>query len=195
MWLGDSPGSWRCCWSCALPSACLHPQPFNPVPFPIYPPGQFEALRWAPASAPCCSASCREAQRAPSSAIPAPAVLGRLCPRAKLTSNQPQLSSASWHGEPRQARCQLWHSLGLRNNPTTPGSFDIIYLSWSFFLLLSLHRHKLQSWLKKNMDKNSAAFATGYSIKYRFISICLHPAGYAGLIRNTGGGQTRNEGG
>lgn len=110
-------------------------------------------------------------------------------------SPQPQIISASWHGEPRQARCQLWHSPGLRNNPTTPGSFHIIYLSWSFFLLLSLHRHKLQSWLKKNMDKNSAAFATGYSIKYRFISICLHPAGYAGLIRNTGGGQTRNEGG
>lgn len=48
--------------------------------------------------------------------------------------------------------------------------------------------------LKKNMNKNSAAFATGYSIKYRFIS-CLHPAGYAGLIRNTGGGQTQTEGG
>lgn len=69
--------------------------------------------------------------------------------RAGVISNQPQLSSASWYGEPRQARCQLWHSPGLRNNPTTPGSFHIIYLSWSFFLLLSLHRHKLQSWLKK----------------------------------------------
>lgn len=108
---------------------------------------------------------------------------------------QAQSSSASWHGEPRQAPCRLWHSPGLRNNPTTLGSFDIIYLSWSFLFFFSLCigiNYNLD--LKKNMNKNSAAFATGYSIKYRFIS-CLHPAGYAGLIRNTGGGQTRTEGG